>query len=79
MAHFITVQEGLVTLNVDLIATVNWCSDAATVTMVTGVEIECEGESYGLMREAMGLDLRDFSELPLEVLDEMISISGMVR
>ena len=65
MAHFITVQEGSVTLNVDLIATVDWCSDAATVTMVTGVEIECEGESYGLLREAMGLDLSDLPDLEL--------------
>lgn len=60
MAHFITVQEGSVTLNVDLIATVDWWSSgAATVTMMTGVEIECEGESYALLREAMGLDLPD--------------------
>jgi hypothetical protein len=71
MAHFITVQEGSVTLNVNLIATVDWCSDAATVTMATGAEIECEGEDYGLLREAMGLELQDLPELDLSDLPEL--------
>ena len=66
MAHFITVQEGSVTFNVDLIASVDWWrSDAATVTMATGTEIECEGDDYALLREAMGLELADLPGLEL--------------
>ena len=75
MASFITAEEGSVTFGVNLRAVVCWRGGAATVTMSADTEIECE--DYDLLREAMGLDLRN---LPAqELLAALIGLSKLGR
>ena len=63
MANFLTIQNGAFTINVNLIAEVEWLKNEATVTMATGREYTCDGEDYHALRVAMGLDVQGLEGL----------------
>lgn len=54
---FLTIQDGDLTININMIAMVDWTAgdEEATVHLASGEEATCEGEDYHALRKAMGL------------------------
>lgn len=52
---FLTIQEGSYTINVNLISEIEWNDEEASITMVTGVQYDVDGEDLEALKKAVGM------------------------